>query len=76
VGASLLALVGGHFAVDCCTGIWPVFKTLAHLDIVRAGLIATAGSMAGNGLQVAFGLLADRAGDGTSSWPGSASRVR
>jgi FSR family fosmidomycin resistance protein-like MFS transporter len=59
-GASLLALAGGHFAVDCCTGIWPVFKTLAHLDIVRAGLIATVGSMAGNGLQVVFGLLADR----------------
>jgi FSR family fosmidomycin resistance protein-like MFS transporter len=50
----------GHFAVDCCTGIWPVFKTLAQLDIVRAGLIQTAGSMAGNGLQVGFGLLADR----------------
>jgi FSR family fosmidomycin resistance protein-like MFS transporter len=60
VGASLLALAGGHFAVDCCTGIWPVFKTLAGLDIARAGLIATAGSMAGNGLQVAFGFLADR----------------
>jgi len=59
-GASLLALAGGHFAVDCCTGIWPVFKTLAHLDIARAGLIATVGSMAGNGLQVAFGFLADR----------------
>jgi FSR family fosmidomycin resistance protein-like MFS transporter len=60
MGASLLALAGGHFAVDCCTGIWPVFKTLAQLDIVRAGLIATAGSMAGNGLQIAFGFLADR----------------
>jgi MFS transporter, FSR family, fosmidomycin resistance protein len=58
--ASLVALAGGHFAVDCCTGIWPVFKTLAHLDIARAGLIATVGSMAGNGLQVAFGFLADR----------------
>jgi len=60
VGASLLALAGGHFAVDCCTGIWPVFKTLAHLDIARAGLIASVGSMAGNGLQVAFGFAADR----------------
>ncbi len=58
--ASLVALAGGHFAVDCCTGIWPVFKTLAHLDIARAGLIATVGAMAGNGLQVAFGFLADR----------------
>ena len=46
--------------MDCCSGIWPVFKTLAHLDIVAAGLIATIGSMTGNGLQIVFGLLADR----------------
>jgi FSR family fosmidomycin resistance protein-like MFS transporter len=57
---TLLALAGGHCAVDCCSGIWPVFKTLAHLDIATAGLIATIGSMAGNGLQLAFGVLADR----------------
>jgi FSR family fosmidomycin resistance protein-like MFS transporter len=57
---TLLTLAGGHFAVDCCAGIWPVFKTLAHLDIVKAGLIATVGTMAGNGLQLAFGVLADR----------------
>jgi FSR family fosmidomycin resistance protein-like MFS transporter len=56
----LMALAGGHCAVDCCSGIWPVFKTLAHLDIATAGLIATIGSMAGNGLQLAFGVLADR----------------
>jgi FSR family fosmidomycin resistance protein-like MFS transporter len=57
---SLVALACGHFAVDCCTGIWPVFKTLAHLDIAKAGLIATVGSMSGNALQVGFGVLADR----------------
>jgi FSR family fosmidomycin resistance protein-like MFS transporter len=57
---TLLALAGGHCAVDCCSGIWPVFKTLAQLDIATAGLIATIGSMSGNGLQIAFGLLADR----------------
>jgi FSR family fosmidomycin resistance protein-like MFS transporter len=57
---TLLALAGGHCAVDCCSGIWPVFKTLAHLDIAAAGLIATIGSMTGNGLQIVFGLLADR----------------
>jgi FSR family fosmidomycin resistance protein-like MFS transporter len=57
---TLMALAGGHFAVDCCAGIWPVFKTLAGLDITTAGLIATVGSMAGNGLQLAFGPLADR----------------
>ncbi len=53
-------MIGGHFAVDYCSGIWPVFKTLAGLDIAAAGLIATAGSMAGNGLQLLFGMLADR----------------
>jgi MFS transporter, FSR family, fosmidomycin resistance protein len=58
--AALLAVAGGHLAVDCCTGIWPVFKTLAHLDLAKAGLIATVGSMAGNGLQIFFGTLADR----------------
>lgn len=58
--SSLAALAAGHFAVDCCTGIWPVYKTLAHLDIAKAGLIATLGSMIGNGLQLGFGLLADR----------------
>jgi FSR family fosmidomycin resistance protein-like MFS transporter len=57
---TLLALAGGHSAVDCCSGIWPVFKTLAQLDIATAGLIATIGSMAGNGLQIVFGVLADR----------------
>jgi MFS transporter, FSR family, fosmidomycin resistance protein len=57
---TLAALAGGHCAVDCCSGIWPVFKTLAHLDIAAAGLIATIGAMAGNGLQIVFGVLADR----------------
>lgn len=57
---TLLALAAGHFAVDCCTGVWPVFKTLAQLDIARAGLIAMTGAIIGNGCQVLFGLLADR----------------
>jgi len=58
--STVLALAGAHSAVDCCSGIWPVFKTLAQLDIATAGLIATVGSMTGNGLQIAFGVLADR----------------
>ena len=56
----LAALTLGHLAIDCCAGIWPVFKTVAGLDIARAGLIATVGSMSGNGLQLAFGGFADR----------------
>jgi len=39
-----------------------VFKTVAHLDLALAGLIATVGSIAGNGLQLAFGAFADRGG--------------
>jgi FSR family fosmidomycin resistance protein-like MFS transporter len=57
---TVLVLAGAHAAVDCCSGIWPVFKTLAGLDIATAGLIATIGSMTGNGLQIVFGVLADR----------------
>ncbi len=56
----LLLLAAGHAAVDCCAGIWPVYKTLAQLDLAKAGLIAMAGSMAGNALQILFGVLADR----------------
>ena len=39
-----------------------MYKTIAHLDIALAGLIATVSSMAGNGLQLAFGTIADRGG--------------
>jgi FSR family fosmidomycin resistance protein-like MFS transporter len=56
----LLALALGHLAVDCCSGIWPVFKTVAQLDIALAGLVMTVANMAGNGLQLAFGAFADR----------------
>lgn len=57
--AALSALLLGHIAVDLCTGIWPVFKTLAGLDLARAGVIATIAAMVGNGLQPVFGLIAD-----------------
>jgi MFS transporter, FSR family, fosmidomycin resistance protein len=57
---SLAALALGHLAVDLFTAIWPVYKTVAQLDLVRAGLIATAASFIGNGMQVVFGVLADR----------------
>jgi FSR family fosmidomycin resistance protein-like MFS transporter len=60
VVTGLAALACGHLAVDCCAGIFPVFKTLAHLDLDVAGAIAAFASMLGNGLQVAFGFLGDR----------------
>lgn len=58
--AALGALVLGHLAVDSCTGIWPVYKTLAHLDVAKAGLVATAAGVLGSGCQILFGLAADR----------------
>jgi FSR family fosmidomycin resistance protein-like MFS transporter len=60
IWTGLLAVAIGHLAVDLCTGIWPVYKTMAGLDLAKAGLIATAGSLLGNGLQPVFGVLADR----------------
>lgn len=60
VTAGLAALAAGHLAVDCCAGIWPVYKTIAHLDLNLAGAIATASGVIANGLQIGFGLLGDR----------------
>lgn len=50
----------GHFFVDFMIGIWPVYKTLAHLDLAKAGLISAACAFIGEGLQVVFGTLSDR----------------
>ncbi len=58
--SGLLALAFGHLAVDSCTGIWPVYKTIAHLDLNLAGAIATFAGVMGNGLQLGFGFLGDR----------------
>ena len=38
--SSLLVLAAGHMAVDLCTGVWPVYKTMAKLDLSHAGVIA------------------------------------
>ena len=51
-----------HFLSDCCSGVWPMFKYLAGLDLGRAGLIATASLIVGNALQPVFGLIVDRHG--------------
>ena len=50
----------GHFLVDMMIGIWPVYKTLAHLDIAIAGLISGGCAFLGEGLQLFFGTLSDR----------------
>lgn len=48
-----------HFAIDMFTGIWPIYKSIGQLDLVRAGFIAMVGGVAGNMLQVVFGLYGD-----------------
>ena len=50
----------GHFLVDMMLGIWPVYKTLAHLDLAVAGLISGACAFLGEGLQLLFGVLSDK----------------
>lgn len=49
-----------HLFVDIMIGIWPVYKTMADLDLAKAGLIAAAGASAGEGTQILFGALGDK----------------
>ncbi len=56
----LMALWLGHFTVDSFTGIWPIYKTLANLDLMKAGLIMAIGGFIGNSLQIIFGFLGDK----------------
>ncbi len=48
-----------HFTVDMFSGIWPVYKTIGNLDIVKAGFIAMIGGLLGNMMQIVFGLYSD-----------------
>jgi FSR family fosmidomycin resistance protein-like MFS transporter len=50
----------GHFCVDFMIGIWPVFKTMANLDLMLAGFIAGFCALIAEGMQFLFGSLADR----------------
>lgn len=57
---TVLTLWLGHFIVDFMLGIWPVYKTIASLDIALAGMIAAFSSLVGEGSQLLFGALSDR----------------
>lgn len=50
----------GHFFVDLMIGIWPVYKTMVHMDLAKAGLVSTLCAFAGEGLQIVFGSLSDK----------------
>lgn len=57
----VMALIGlAHFMVDTMLGIWPVYKTLVHIDLAKAGLIVAVGAFLGEGLQLCFGLMSDK----------------
>jgi MFS transporter, FSR family, fosmidomycin resistance protein len=56
-------VVVAHIMVDFMgLSVWPVYKTLAGLDVAKAGWIATVIAMSGTALQPLFGSIADRFG--------------
>lgn len=57
---SLFLLWLSHLFVDFFTGIWPIYKTLAHIDIAQAGLIAGLSGFLGESMQIGFGYFCDR----------------
>lgn len=50
----------GHFLVDFMIGVWPLYKTMAELDLAKAGIMAGVCAFAGEGMQIIFGPLSDR----------------
>lgn len=59
-GKSLFILWLGHIMMDFFTGIWPIYKTIAKIDLAQAGLIAGISGFLGEILQVGFGYFCDR----------------
>ncbi len=57
---SILTILLAHFVMDFMLAVWSIYKTLANLDLVVAGLIASVGMFIGEGLQLYFGVLSDR----------------
>lgn len=60
VGRSLLLLWSSHLLLDFFTGIWPIYKTIAGIDLAKAGLIAGLAGFFGEMLQLFFGYFSDR----------------
>jgi FSR family fosmidomycin resistance protein-like MFS transporter len=61
--ATFIAIVIAHIMTDFMgMSVWPVYKTLAGLDVAKAGWIATVIAMSGTALQPLFGSIADRVG--------------
>lgn len=49
-----------HFLMDFFLGIWPIYKTLAGIDILLAGLIMGVAGFSGELSQLFFGYISDR----------------
>ncbi len=60
IGRSLLLLWCSHLLLDFFTGIWPIYKTIAGIDLAKAGLIAGLSGFFGEALQLLFGYFSDR----------------
>lgn len=57
---SLVLLWACHFCVDFFTGLWPIYKHIAGVDLALAGLLAGLSGFIGEFFQVFFGYFADR----------------
>ncbi len=57
---SLLLLWLSHLLIDFCTGIWPIYKTIAGVDLIHAGLMVGSTSFCGEILQIVFGYFSDK----------------
>ncbi len=61
--ATFVAVVLTHVLADFMgMTVWPIYKTLAGLDVAKAGWIATIVATGGTALQPLFGSVADRFG--------------
>lgn len=60
LGRSLFLLWSSHLLLDFFTGIWPIYKTIAGIDLAKAGLIAGLSGFFGEILQLFFGYFSDR----------------
>ena len=62
VGTFVAVAIAHTMADFMGMSVWPVYKTLAGLDVAKAGWIATVIAMSGTALQPLFGSIADRFG--------------
>jgi len=56
----ILLVSAGHFSVDFMLSIWPAYKTMAHIDIGLAALIAIVAISIGEATQLLFGRWIDK----------------